>query len=88
MNLFIATDGHELCLWEGDRSDPQPRCVERESDVDPIVWSMILAQVDAIYLGVKSDDADAVIAASADAPQKARTTAKMRDLGWPVGEAS
>lgn len=47
-NLFIATDGHELCLWEGERSDPQPRCVERESDVDPIVWSLIVAAVDAI----------------------------------------
>ena len=41
MNLFIATDGHELCLWEGDPSDPAPRCVERESDVDPVVWSLI-----------------------------------------------
>lgn len=50
MNLFIATDGHELCLWEGDPSDPAPRCVERESDVDPVVWSMILAQVDAMQI--------------------------------------
>lgn len=40
--LFIASDGHELCLWEGDRDDPAPRCVERESDVDPIVWALIL----------------------------------------------
>lgn len=44
--LFIASDGHELCLWEGELDDPQPRCVERESDVDPIVWGWI---VDAVF---------------------------------------
>ena len=43
--LFIASDGHELCLWEGEPDDPQPRCVERESDVDPVVWSLILGSL-------------------------------------------
>lgn len=43
--LFIASDGHELCLWEGELDDPTPRCVERESDVDPVVWSLIVSTV-------------------------------------------
>lgn len=45
--LFIASDGHELCLWEGDPTDSSPRCVERESDVDPIVWALIVRSVSA-----------------------------------------
>lgn len=43
--LFIASDGHEMCLWEGELDDPSPRCVERESDVDPIVWSLIVGNL-------------------------------------------
>lgn len=35
------------------------------------------------YLTFKADDTDEVLAASKDAPSKARTTAKMRELGWP-----
>lgn len=43
--LFIATDGHELCLWEGEPDDLAPRCVERQSDVDPIVWNLIVGNM-------------------------------------------
>lgn len=43
--LFIASDGHELCLWEGEPDDPTPRCVERESDVDPVAWSLIVGNL-------------------------------------------
>lgn len=46
MTLFIATNGHEHCLWEGELDDPAPRCLAVESEVDPIVWDIL---VDAVF---------------------------------------
>lgn len=45
MKVFIATDGYDLCLWEGAPDDPTPRCVATQPEVDPLVWSLIEAAV-------------------------------------------
>ena len=45
MTLFLAPDWRgELCLFQS-RPDAEPRCVARESDVDPIVWSIIVLEL-------------------------------------------
>ena len=42
MTLYLAPDHrNELCLFQS-RPDAEPRCVARESDVDPIVWSIVV----------------------------------------------
>lgn len=57
-------------------------------------WSLTGARANAFLTAVrphlffKADAADEVLAATADAPRKPRTTQKMRELGWPIGGAA
>lgn len=45
MSLYLAPDpAGERCLWQA-RPDADPRCVQRESDVDPITWSIVVLNV-------------------------------------------
>lgn len=44
--IYLAPDANdELCLFQSHLDDQYPRCVQRQSDVDPITWRLVVGNL-------------------------------------------
>lgn len=46
-HLFLDLDAsNDLCLWSATGPDDEyPKCVARQCDVDPVVWTLIFSSL-------------------------------------------